>query len=612
MQFANMMFRFSRIFTVVLTAVLLVAGPNPANASDAEFKTTQGHIERKQYWQAVSALRKLSQKGHLEARLNLAELLVKGLGVKSDPVESAKLLHSILDAEAPKKATLAQAQEVLAIYYFQGIGVAQDFDKSRLLHIEAAKNGDVSAIRSLTEEFRVRKKFDESLKWNYIGAAAGDDVLLKKWQHILRTVSEKRVNRAKKAAEAIRPGINAGFDDGSKTQDVASSKKRPTPAKPKITSPSPTKETFADALGFLSKNQYASAARVLQQLSDNRNLEARLYLAELLLRGLGVSKDEKKSAELLQSVIDADWSRKKDLSHAQVNLAAYYFKGVGVPRDTDKALDLYIQAALNDNLSALNILSNDYYKGGPYGKNIDEALKWTFIGAASGHTGFRERWVTFDGTFPKQKVEAAKQAAERIKPGTIARFGNLPPLYGISSSTGIPRHPVSPSAGYSPELAALHKLPASKNADIITDLNADLMELTPPYIFELSRRLALEGKIEQSVDTYWFARVRAVSDAMLCSDTTVFGGVQQWDNIVQDIVKYMKKRPNLVKKAIAKAIALDEKVPGKLAPSWICFHGTKAISAAASGKEFKNWHRPRSEWSNLRQQYRDNLAQRIR
>jgi len=198
-----------------------------------------------------------------------------------------------------------------------------------------------------------------------------------------------------------------------------------------------------------------------------------------------------------------------------------------------------------------------------------------------------ENWRDIAARGERQKREAqARIAARKAKLSA--------PKMAIVQEKGVPTSPVAPSAGFSKEVARLYQRPMSENARIVPALKAKLTELSPPYLFELSRRTFVTDK-DEAVAIFWLAKLRAGYDTSRCTDTTVGGGVVMWNQTVADVIRYIQAHPSISKQGMKKALEREKAFPTDTSPAWICFHGIQAVSAAFAGKQLENWHKPRAQ-----------------
>jgi uncharacterized protein len=118
-----------RLFILALFLAIL---PLPAFADDAvaAAKAAASNFEQS---------KALAEGGNVTAEYNLAEIYIKGAGVKQDFAEAAKWYAKAAEAGQP------DAQSRLGVMYVKGIGVAHDYEKAGQWFMLAAKQDNIDA-----------------------------------------------------------------------------------------------------------------------------------------------------------------------------------------------------------------------------------------------------------------------------------------------------------------------------------------------------------------------------------------------------------------------------------------------------------------------------------
>ncbi|MDA0662716.1 MAG: hypothetical protein O3B08_07765 [Proteobacteria bacterium] len=173
----------------------------------------------------------------------------------------------------------------------------------------------------------------------------------------------------------------------------------------------------------------------------------------------------------------------------------------------------------------------------------------------------------------------------------------------VTVQKGGPGPLVSPSAGYTNDLEALHNRPLADNPQIVPALKADIRTKTPPYIYELARRTC-ETDQQESVIWLLTGYFRANYDAAKCTDTTARQGVVQLFALAPKVGKAVHaisaENREKYKRLWAAAFDLEATFPEDSDPRWICVYGMKAVMAALEKKEIRDWAKPKTEWGNIR------------
>ena len=149
------------------------------------------------------------------------------------------------------------------------------------------------------------------------------------------------------------------------------------------------------------------------------------------------------------------------------------------------------------------------------------------------------------------------------------------------------------------KLEALHLRPLSESPLILPDIKAKIKALPPPYLYELARRTFDIDKREAFV---WFltSYLRAAYDASKCTDRTAGQGILQLPNLAPPVSRALFADKAYAKKIMKEALERERAFPEDSNPSWVCFHGIKAMVAAMQKRQFVDWTIPQSQWPTKR------------
>lgn len=370
------------------------------------------------------------------------------------------------------------------------------------------------------------------------------------------------------------------------------------------------------AVAALRKKEYGSAIPHLTAAADAGNTWAQNTLAQTLLRGRGVPSDPKAAAALYRRASGKNSFNDPGVRMAQGNLAALYWTGRGVKLDKSTAIELYEKSARNGFRPAQLTLANIFLRGDGIKTDAAASGKWLMIAAANRAPNAVKTLPKYLARYSQKTVDDARRQVMVLFPKlSIPEYkstfaGNNPKLK-IVSEKGLPRTPVASSAGFTAEFERIYNAPMSENAKLIPYLRNRIERLSPPLIFELARR-TFETDKEEAVTLFWLARLRAMYDARRCTDKTAAQGVFQWNNVVTELLAYVRANPSVSNAGKNAALGRESGLSEELSPAWICFHGIFAMRAATAGKDFANWHKPKSEWPQLRQMERAALRRSIK
>lgn len=160
--------------------------------------------------------------------------------------------------------------------------------------------------------------------------------------------------------------------------------------------------TNDEAQSAYKKGEFAAAAQMFRELSDNGDLDAKFRLGLMYAKGEGVQKDFSKSVSLISEAADANnvdalmflasvsldkrpreafdyWMRAAELGapFAQANVGRYFQTGAdGVAADAQKAIHWYEKAADAGDSGAMSSLGAIYRAGEGVPVSFKEALYW--------------------------------------------------------------------------------------------------------------------------------------------------------------------------------------------------------------------------------------------
>jgi len=140
---------------------------------------------------------------------------------------------------------------------------------------------------------------------------------------------------------------------------------------------------FADlqkGINAANIGDFETALSEFQYLVKHDYAPGMYHLAELYSRGLGVPKDQQKAIQLYQD------ASAKDFTDATFALAVIYKEGKGVKANVSKSLDLFTLAAEKGMSAAQYNLGVMYTNGEGTRKNYHTAVKWYVKSASQNYT----------------------------------------------------------------------------------------------------------------------------------------------------------------------------------------------------------------------------------
>ncbi|HEX3498663.1 MAG TPA: tetratricopeptide repeat protein [Stellaceae bacterium] len=170
---------------------------------------------------------------------------------------------------------------------------------------------------------------------------------------------------------------------------------------------------LADGIAALQTNDYATARRVFQALTDKNDPAGEVWLAHLYQEGLGVAPDAQQAVTLLTKAADAG------SAEAAGRLGKVYLDGDGVLQDVGAARSWLTRAAQAGDAAAQRELGLLYANGLGAPKDPQKAYLWLDIAARNGDPQarlWRDRVLTT--LTPDDAARAAAEAAATLRPLT--------------------------------------------------------------------------------------------------------------------------------------------------------------------------------------------------
>lgn len=286
-------------------------------------------------WTSFSELEKAS--GNPYAQLLLGNCYREGDEVVRDYEKAAYWYRKAAENDIPK------AQYNLGVCYHQGLGVEQDYEKAIDWYHKAAQNGDVEAQYTLGRLFK-------------------DGAIYTGEENIIEKDYEQAAYWLQKVAELDK--------DGEYGQLVIFAE--------------------GDLLNlYLETKEYEKALHLYRIIDGSDEVGVGDMLFDIFKESYGsvyfgepsrmdVEEDSEDENELLdedglQLLMEAV---DNGSLQAPLELAHRYEKGIGVPKDINKMINIYTMAGENGNSDAVRDLARLYAKGEIVDKDLDKALYW--------------------------------------------------------------------------------------------------------------------------------------------------------------------------------------------------------------------------------------------
>ena len=292
--------------------------------------------------------------GDISACAYLGKMYYEGTGVAQNYNEAFKWYQKAADNG------VTGAYIWLGVMYYNGQGVAQNYEKAFLWSKKAAENGAADAYVGLGIMYckgqGVAQNYGEAIQWFQKAVDNGDAVaygwlvgMYYNGQGVSQNYGEA-FKWTKKAAEK-------GIADAYARLGVM----------------------YCKGQGVVQN--YNEAFKWFQKAADNGVTGAYTWLGVMYYNGQGVAQNYEKAFL---------WTKKaaeNGAADAYVGLGVMYYNGEGVAQNYNEAFKWFQKAADNGIAYACAYLGQMYYEGTGVAQNYNEAFKWYQKAADNGGTG---------------------------------------------------------------------------------------------------------------------------------------------------------------------------------------------------------------------------------
>ncbi|MHB9148282.1 MAG: ankyrin repeat domain-containing protein, partial [Candidatus Amoebophilus sp.] len=283
------------------------------------------------------------QKNDIEAQTCLAVNYYKGEGVRQDYVKAKEYFKK------SAKQGYSKAQNWLGSMYRDGLGGEKDYAKAKEWFEKAANQGHAIAQfnlgRSYYDGSGVERNYKKAKGWFKKSAGQGY-ANSQNWLAYMYRNGQGIEKDYAKAKEWFEKAANQGNTDA---QDWLGS-------------------MYRDGLGV--EKDYVKAKEWFGKAANQGYARAQNWLGDMYSNGLGVDKDYAKAKEWFEKAAEQEHAA------AQFNLALLYGRGYGVDKNYQEAAKWYKKAANQGHAVAQNNLGTAYYNGQGVKQNYAKAKGW--------------------------------------------------------------------------------------------------------------------------------------------------------------------------------------------------------------------------------------------
>lgn len=343
--------------------------------------------EKKEYQQAISEFQRLAPQGHAESQYYLALCYVV-------------ITKNIIEAESwfEKAANQghAGAQVELGNLYYNGTGIAQNYDKAVYWFEKAANQGNAPAQNNLGVCYSlghgVMKDIQKAVSW-YEKAANQDYAKAQYHLGILYYYGFGVENDYQKAFYWYEKAANQGYAEAQcnlglcyeNGHGVEKDLNKAVSLYEKAANQDNAIAQYNLGLSYMNgwgvEKDYQKAFYWYEKSANQGNAAAQYNLGVCYQKGYGVEKDLLKAVNLYEK------SANQGYASAQCDLGYCYQNGQGVQQDLHKAFYWYEKSANQGNAIAQNNLGCLYEAGLGVGMDYQKAFYWFEKAANQGNAG---------------------------------------------------------------------------------------------------------------------------------------------------------------------------------------------------------------------------------
>jgi TPR repeat protein len=353
----------------------------------------------------ISNYERAAEAGYLPSWVNLGVLYLRGKVVKQDYAKARYYFHMAADRGLPS------AQADLGSLYRDGLGVDRNAQEALKWFQHAAAQGDGGAMVEIGRAYRlgdgVPRDLNAAESWFLKAEERGETLgtLNLGLLYDEQGEAEKAISYFRRAADSGQPQAmfslyTAYWDGRGVGTDHSQAVKWLTKAAETGNAYSecllgyyyeyPVRENPQDHSVQLAPPNLPEALLWYQRSAEQGWGAGQFHLGLCYLAGKGVEQDEEHGLELIREAAD------QNNTYAEVELAALYAKGIGIPRsDLDRPTELLKRVVSSDSRDSYSDIKDAYdalISRFEYGvgteRDIFMAVRWYCRGASAGMAGY--------------------------------------------------------------------------------------------------------------------------------------------------------------------------------------------------------------------------------
>ena len=361
---------------------------------------------------------KVAESGNAYLQRSMGDLYYNGYGVAQDYQKALEWYQKSMHNGS------SWAMEKIAKCYEEGKGTEKDYEKALQLRRKAAELGYVVSIGKIGWHYHngygVAQDYQKAMEWYQKAAAQNDAVAQKNIGELYfygQGVSEdyqKVMEWSQKAAAQNNSdaqnnigvlyhmglGVEQNYQKAMEWYQKAAAQNNDT-AQYEIG------VLYYNGLGV--EQNYQKAMEWYQKSAAQNNDTAQYEIGVLYCNGLGVEQNYQKAMEWCQK------SAAQNNSDAQNRIGFLYQHGQGVKQDYEKAMEWYQKSAAQNNSTAQSNIGYLYQSGQGVKQDYEKAMEWYQKSAAQNNSAaqFNIGCLYYNGQGVKQDYGKAKEWCQK-------------------------------------------------------------------------------------------------------------------------------------------------------------------------------------------------------
>ncbi len=412
------------ILTLALDQTMILAATQPAIQDSLDLE------QDPEDWEAFHAgMNRLLARDFVEAANLFQPLADRGYGLPNyllgilhdfELKEGADVHRAIAHYERAVEARCPQAAVLLAQIYYAGDGVAVDMSLAHQWIERGAVFGDAVAQWLLADLYNGgrsasgRRDLAEALAWIRIAAETGHEGAREILPELERTASiQDLTERADFVEKNRRQQIQTEKEQGAifslslplSTIIEGAARSKEDSSSEELSTATPPQSELQRGEEACLNGDYRAAMEILLPVAEAGEPNAQFYVARMLEKGRGVTKDEFTAARWYTR------SAQQGNPSSQDNLGLMYMRGRGVDKDAVAASKLFYLAAINGHRDGQLNIGYCCATGTGVRRDLVEGYAWYILAAEKNDPTAPRNMRACEQEMTADQIEAAERRA---------------------------------------------------------------------------------------------------------------------------------------------------------------------------------------------------------